>query len=92
MNASLTSEIRNLAAHHARPSVILRRILDHKDHRKMNRLGLFKEVRDLFDIDLGSILPVGGWNYWDGEGFNDDELDELLRGKLTLKVCETQAP
>jgi hypothetical protein len=85
MNAALISDIRKLAVSDARPSVILRRILADKHHRDMSRLWLFKELREVFAIDLRDVLPVGGWNYWDGEGYGDDELDEVLKGKLKPK-------
>jgi hypothetical protein len=88
MNEPLITEVQNLVMDNARPSIILRQILAHEDHRHMSRLWLTKELRALFDIDLKTAIRTGGWNYWDGEGFDDAELDELLRGKLTLKEAQ----
>lgn len=85
MNADIITEVKNLVMEDARPSIILRQILAHEDHRQMSRLWLTKELRDLFDMDLKTAIRTGGWSYWDGEGFDDAELDELLEGKLTLK-------
>jgi hypothetical protein len=86
MNTSLALEVKKLATDEARPGIILRRILEHEDHRHMSRLWLVKELRELFDIDLQTAILTGGWNYWDGSGFDDAELNERLEGKLKLKA------
>jgi hypothetical protein len=91
MNDHLASEIKELASTGVAPSTIVRRILAHADHRKMSRLALFKELRELFDVDFDSAARTAGWNYWDGEGFDDAELDELLRDKLALKQNRPQS-
>jgi hypothetical protein len=90
MNDALASEIRELAAHGASPSTIVRRILAHEDHWQMSRLALFKELREQFDVDFDAAARTAGWNYWDGEGFDDAELDELLRGKLRPKEAQAE--
>jgi hypothetical protein len=88
MNDTLISKIKRLTEEGARPSIVLRQILDHK---KCDRFSLIAELREHFKLDVETAIETRRWNYWDGKGYDDTKLDELLKGKLTLKENASSA-
>jgi hypothetical protein len=52
---------------------------------KRTRMVLFRELERLFEVNIETLSIIGGWAYWIDGGYDDDELNNKLEGKLRLR-------
>lgn len=66
---------------------IFARILSSMPENERTRGRFFGKVIELCDIRIEDLSMIGGWNHWNGEGFDDSRLNQMLKDKIRAKAA-----
>lgn len=66
-------------------STLFREILAETTPENRGRMFLFNELRRNFHLQVETLSLIGGWNFWEDGGYDDEVLTAKLEGKLLLK-------
>lgn len=64
---------------------VFRRILEEMPPEERNRMVLFRELQQHFDVRIETLSMIGAWKYWPDGRYDDDTLNQRLTGVLQLR-------
>lgn len=56
-------------------TAVFRAMLAEVAHEERTRMVLFRELQCHFDVRIETLSMIGGWDYWNGGGYDDSVLN-----------------
>jgi hypothetical protein len=78
------TQLAELIAAGKRPSLVFRAMLEGSD--SPSRMALFHQLKEAFNIPVEKLSFLGGWEYWNGNGYTDEDVDREFEGLLIIRL------
>ena len=83
--SELSKEVESLRNSGTPWTEVFRKILPLIPEGQDPRMTLFRELKELYGFNIGTLLEVGAWNVWEKDGLDDEKVNHLLDSSLSGK-------